>query len=128
MKLQRDKLEGTLLILALIACAWGAIGLIAPSLLPSHVSVINLAALGLLLALYISGNGSRAVIRLAVIAMCFGVECAAFFTHSRLFYPIPAILAAVFSVSAIYAAILKHSKRKTEGGLLAGGPGHDDRA
>jgi hypothetical protein len=119
-KIQRSSLEIMLLFLALLTCIWGVAGLIRPGLMPSQVSVINVVTFGAIFALCCSDHGPHAVARLAVLAVCFGVECAALLTNGRLFYPFPAAFAAIVSASVTYAVFVKYSKSRQR---AAGGAG-----
>jgi hypothetical protein len=79
-------LELMLLFLAPLACIWGAVGLIRPTMLPNHVTVINLELLGGLLANSFSGESRYGIVKYFTLSFCFGVASVAFliFDKSRL--------------------------------------------
>lgn len=73
MKQQRQSRHLMLLLLSLIACSWAIVGLIYPSLMPRHVTVLNVALIGAFLASSYPDDSPYVVVRYSVLSMCFGV-------------------------------------------------------
>ena len=78
MKAQRQYRHLLLLFLSLIACLWAIVGLNNPSLMPSHVTVVNVVLIGAYLASVCPNTSPYVVARYSVLSICFGVGSLAF--------------------------------------------------
>jgi hypothetical protein len=112
MNLDRFNLESKLLLVAIGTCLWAAAGLILPGLIPNQMSAINIVTIGLLLTLWCSGKGRHAVIRTAILAVGFGVDCAAFLLSSKNLFL--AALCAALSLICVCGALAQYVKARRE--------------
>jgi hypothetical protein len=112
MNLDRLNLEPKLLLVAIGTCIWAAAGLILPGLIPNQMSAINIVTIGLLLTLWCSGKGPHAVVRTAILAAGFGVDCAAFLLSSKNLFL--AALCAALSLICVCGALAQYAKVRRE--------------
>jgi hypothetical protein len=119
-KMQRIEVEPKLLLLAFLICLWAAAGLIRPGVIPSQMSVANIATIGLLLTLWCSGKGPHAAVRTAILSAGFGVDCAAFLLSKK--NVLLAVLCAALSLICVCGALAQYRKTRREaGGPVIGG-------
>ncbi|MGA9669982.1 MAG: LON peptidase substrate-binding domain-containing protein [Terracidiphilus sp.] len=100
------------MFLAFLTCIWAAAGLIRPGLIPSQMGAINVVTIGLLLTLWCSDKGPHAFFRTAILAVGFGVDCAAFSLSSKNLFPVA--LCAALSLICFCGALAQYAKARRE--------------
>ena len=104
-----------LLSLSLIACVWATAGLIRPSLMPTHVTVINLVLIGAFLAIECPDDALLAVARYSILTICFGVGSAAFLICDKSRFGLS--LSAAASLYHAYMALVRYTERRRAGSI-----------
>ncbi len=117
MKAQKHYRQLILQFLSLIACVWAIAGLIHPSLLPSHVTVVNIVLIGAFLANDSPDDPPHAVARYSVLSICFGVGSFAFLICDKSYFGFA--LCAVMCLYDVYMAYACYKKVRNSIGRVA---------